>query len=85
METIFLTQVDIASLLKISKAQVDCLLANDEFPFTRYHRRVIVKLDDLIRFLVKSSTTNRYLDSQDEDPLFVRVKKSTRPSGITNV
>jgi excisionase family DNA binding protein len=58
MEQIFLTPLDIASLLKISKAKVNRLISKEELPFTRYHCRVIVRLEDLIGYLLKNPPGN---------------------------
>jgi len=58
MDTNYLTLPDIASILKISTEQVYDLLAKELFPFTRYHRRVIVKVDDLMKFMGASNNLN---------------------------
>ena len=85
METIFLAPDDIASLLKVSKAQVDRMIANEELPFTRYHLRVIVKLVDLITYIVKSHTTNSYVDSQDEEHRLIKSQENQWPSGNMDI
>ena len=53
MDTEYLDIQDVAFLLNTSSRNVRRLLDNGEIPFTRYHRRVIIKTDDLLFYLAR--------------------------------
>lgn len=63
MEHIFLTIIEMAAILKISKKRAYRLIANAEIPFTRYHRRVIIRLEDLNNFITKMSSDDLLTNS----------------------
>jgi excisionase family DNA binding protein len=57
VNTIFLTTVEVASILRISKALCYRLIAKGELPAIKFGRTLRVKQDDLDVFIRKNSTT----------------------------
>ena len=58
MDTIYLTLAEVADILEISKTQVWNLIDAEEIRFTRYRRRLIVKLEHLHEYTARKSTRN---------------------------
>jgi excisionase family DNA binding protein len=67
MNTNFLTVIEIASILKISKALAYRLIANGEIPSIRFGRTVRVKTEALDEFIEKNSSTS-ISQSSPENP-----------------
>ncbi len=51
MSTVFLAAVEVAAILKVSRAQAYRLFASGEIPSLRFGRTVRVREEDLERFL----------------------------------
>lgn len=58
MNTNFLTAIEIASILKISKALAYRLIKKGEIPSVRFGRTVRIKAEDLDSFIMNNSTSN---------------------------